>query len=137
MNEENTGSDFIAPVDMTDEMRIQFTIDKFYEKMENLNQNKPEHIRQIKILRNNLVNMTDTYIKKFKNKLILDEFYKKLKTAKEKAVRDGYINKYVWYMNEIRVIQEMKGIQEDISEKLAEQFIQNMLEEEKEKCPTE
>ena len=69
--------------------------------------------------------------------MILDEFYKKLKTAKEKAVRDGYINKYVWYMNEIRVIQEMKGIQEDISEKLAEQFIQNMLEEEKEKCPTE
>lgn len=122
MNNEET-SDFIAMQDITDEMRIQFNIDKFYEHTENFTQKK-EQIRKLKLLRNNLINMTDTYLKKYKNTLITDSFYKKLEIAKKQATNGNKINKYNQYMNEIRVVQEFKGIQdENISDKLAEQLI--------------
>jgi len=119
--------DIIASQDVTDEMRIQFTIDKFYENMEGFVADT-DHLRKLKLLRNNLVNMTDTYLRKFKNKLIIDSFYEKLKNARNQSVKNGMLNKYHQYMNEIRVIQEFKGIQENISEKLADEFIQVCIE---------
>ena len=120
MNEEDNVQ-VIASHDLTDEMRIQLAIDKFYQTMEHFNQSK-DHIKKVKLQRNNIVNMTDTYLKKFKNEIIIKSFYEKLKEAKNKAIKNGKINKYHQYMNEIRVIQEFKGIQENISDKLAEQL---------------
>jgi len=113
----------IASQDITDEMRIQFTIDKFYEILETFSGSNKQMLK-LKILRNNLINMMDTYLKKFKNQIIMESFYKKLREAKKQATHNGSISKYYQYMNEIRVIQEFKGIQEDISDKLAEQLFE-------------
>ena len=116
-------SDLIARQDMTDEMRIQFAIDEFYEFMKSLDNYDPEKLIRALLMRNNLINMCDTYLKKFNNKLITDDFYSRLKTAKENARQNGGINKYHQYMNEVRVIQEFKGIEENIIDKLSEQLI--------------
>ena len=113
---------FLARQDLTDEMRIQFTIDEFYEFTKRFDDSDPEHITKVLLMRNNLVNMMDTYLKKFNNSLITKDFYNRLKKAKKDATNNGYINKYTQYMNEIRVIQEFKGIEENIVEKLAEQL---------------
>ena len=123
MEEGNRNIEIIASQDMTDEMRIQFQIDKFYEYMETFTQEQSQ-IRKIKLIRNNLVNMMDTYLKKFQNNLIMNSFYQKLQGAKIDSINNGFINKYYQYMNEIRVIQEFKGIQENIAEKLAEQLFE-------------
>ena len=122
MEEQNRNLEVIASQDITDEMRIQFQIDKFYEFIEGFNQEQSQ-IRKIKLMRNNLVNMMDTYLKKFQNNLIMDSFYKKLKETKKNATSNGFVNKYNQYMNEIRVIQEFKGVKENIADKLAEQLI--------------
>lgn len=121
MNEEQS-TEFIAPQDITDEQRIQNNINKFYEKTENFTQ-KRDQIRKIKLLRNNIINITDTYLKKFNNKKIIEDFYKKLKEAKKQATKNKKINKYNQYMNEIRVIQEFKGIKENLANDLADQLI--------------
>jgi len=123
LEEGNRNIEIIASQDMTDEMRIQFQIDKFYEYMETFTQEQSQ-IRKIKLIRNNLVNMMDTYLKKFQNNLIMNSFYQKLQGAKIDSINNGFINKYYQYMNEIRVIQEFKGIQENIAEKLAEQLFE-------------
>ena len=68
--------------------------------------------------------MMDTYLKKYDNNMIMKDFYKKLRTAKQKAIQGNKINKYNQYMNEIRVIQEFKGIDENIADKLAEQLFE-------------
>lgn len=113
----------IARQDLTDEMRIQFAIDEFYEYMKAFDDTDPDKITKVLLMRNNLVNMMDTYLKKFNNKLITQDFYSRLKKAKENAKHNGGINKYQQYMNEIRVIQEFKGVEENIVDKLAEQLI--------------
>jgi len=124
MPEENN---IIADQDMTDEMRIQFAIDKFYEFMESFKKTN-ENVKKIKFMRNNLINMIDTYLKKFQNNLIMQNFYDRLTEAKENATVNGKLNKYLQCMNEIRVIQEFKGIRENIAYKLADDFINQCLE---------
>ena len=105
----------------TDEGRIQIAINEFYESIKSYDDDI-DKFRKITIMRNNIINMTDTYLKKFKNKLIMKEFYTRLKKAKKTAK-----NKYQQYMNEIRVIQEYKGIQENIADKLATEFVSECL----------
>lgn len=117
-------NELIARQDITDEMRIQFAIDEFYEYIKAFDDTDPDKITRVLLMRNNLVNMMDTYLKKFNNQLILDDFYNRLDKAKEEAIDDGYINVYNQYMNEIRVIQEFKGIEENISDKLADQLFE-------------
>ena len=104
----------LAEEDFTDEDRIQRGINNFYTLTEMYDEDM-EKIRQLKLIRNNVINMTDTYLKKFNNSFIMEDFYKKLKNAKKNAIENGYINKYKQYMNEIRVIHEFKGIQQDIA----------------------
>jgi len=108
---------------MSDEMRIQFTIDEFYEITKRL-ENDQDKIRALKLLRNIAINMMDTYLKKYDNNMIMKDFYEKLTKAKTKAIQGNKINKYQQYMNEIRVIQEFKGIDENIADKLAEQLFE-------------
>lgn len=108
---------------MSDEMRIQFTIDEFYEITKRL-ENDQDKIRALKLLRNIAINMMDTYLKKYDNQMIMKDFYTRLTMAKTKATVGNKINKYQQYMNEIRVIQEFKGIDENIAEKLAEQLFE-------------
>ena len=119
MNEDGV----LAEEDITDEDRIQRGINNFYTLTE-MYDGDMEKIRQLKLIRNNVINMTDTYLKKFNNSFIMGDFYKKLKNAKKNAIENGYINKYKQYMNEIRVIQEFKGIQQDIAEKLGDQLFE-------------
>lgn len=126
MEEENSDSNIIAEQGLTDEMRIQFAIDKFYETTEGFNRT-PEQLRHLRNLRNNIINMMDTYLKKFQNQEIMDDFYKRLAEAKDEATINGEINKYHQYMNEIRVIQELLGIRENIAYKLADSYIQECL----------
>lgn len=113
----------LAEQDITDEMRIQFAMDEFYENMKGFD-NSIDKLRRIKLMRNNIVNMMDTYLKKFNNRLIMQEFYEKLQKAKAKATNNGKINKYTQFMNEMRVMQEYKGIRENIAEKLGEQLFE-------------
>ena len=121
---EEGQNNIIARQDLTDEMRIQFSIDDFYEFTKRFDDNDPDHVTKILLMRNNLVNMMDTYLKKFNNPEITKDFYQRLNKAEKKAINNGYINKYNQYMNEIRVIQEFKGIEENIVEKLAEQLFE-------------
>ncbi|MCK4830199.1 hypothetical protein KA005_81530 [bacterium] len=118
---EDKQEEIFAGQDLTDEMRIQFSIDEFYEFIKRFDDSNPEHITKILLMRNNLVNMMDTYLKKFNNSLITKDFYERLKKAKDNAITGTKLNKYTQYMNEIRVIQEFKGIEENIAEKLADQ----------------
>ena len=120
---EENNHDIIAEQEITDEMRIQFGIDKFYELTEIFDQSQ-EHIRKLKHIRNNLINMMDTYLKKFQNDMIMKSFYDKLFLAKKIANNNGHPNKYYQYMLEIRVIQEFKGIRENIADKLADQLFE-------------
>lgn len=122
MDDEQQRS-WMGDKDVTDEMRIQFALDAFYESLKGFEATN-DKIRQMKLQRNNILNMTDTYLKKFNNKSINDEFYKQLKKAKKDAAKNGKINKYAQYMNEMRVVQEYKGIRENISDKLALQLIE-------------
>jgi len=116
----------LASQDMTDEMRIQFAIDEFYEYVKGFD-GESEKITRLKLMRNNILNIMDTYLKKFDNKMIMDDFYKRLVKAKDNATRNNIVYKYNQYMNEIRVIQEFKGIKENIAQKLAEQIFNNIL----------
>lgn len=123
-NEElNTQQRVLAEMDITDEMRIQFAVDELYETMKTFDGDN-EKFRRIKLMRNNIVNMMDTYLKKFNNKPIMEDFYKKLERAKQQATNNGRVNKYIQFMSEMRVIQEFKGIKENIAEKLGEQLFE-------------
>jgi len=110
-----------AQLDLTDAMRIQLGVDEFYEFVKNF-EGETEKITRMKLMRNNILNMMDTYLKKFDNPLILKDFRQRLAKAKNNATNNGRIIKYNQYMNEIRVIQEFKGIKENISQKLADQI---------------
>lgn len=118
-----------APIDITDEMRIQFAIDEFYEYIKGYD-GEPEKITRMKLMRNNILNIMDTYLKKFDNPLIMKDFRKRLIRAKQDATNNDKILKYNQFMNEIRVVQEFKGIKENIASKLADQIFQNILREE-------
>jgi hypothetical protein len=118
---ENEQQHFMGNVEVTDEMRIQFAVDEFYEFMKTFDGSK-DKIQKARLQRNNILNMTDTYLKKFNNDNIMQDFYNRLIKAQQNAVRNGRLNKYTQWMNEIRVIQEFKGIQENIAEKLADQL---------------
>lgn len=118
---EDKQEEILAGQDITDEMRIQFSIDEFYEFIKRFDDSNPEHITKILLMRNNLVNMMDTYLKKFQNSEIMKDFYERLKKARDNAIDGTKLNKYIQYMNEIRVVQEFKGIEENIAEKLADQ----------------
>jgi len=121
--DEKTDQQFIASLDMTDEMRIQLAIDEFYEFTKGFDGDTDKIVR-MKLIRNNIINMVHTYLKKYNNELIMKEFYERLKKAKQNAIRDNKIHKYEQFMNEIRVVQEYKGIQENIAEKLGEQLFE-------------
>ena len=102
-------------------MSIQLWIDKFYEINEKFTGQRDQfnHLRNI---RNNIKNKMDSYLKTFRNQPIMDDFYTQLIQARNDATIQGKLNRYKQYMNEIRVIQEFKGIQDNITEKLADQL---------------
>ena len=118
----------LAGEDIT-EMRIQFAIDELYEAFKVFDGDS-ERFRKIKIMRNNIVNMMDTYLKKFNNSLIMKDFYSKLQNAKKKAMNNGRVNKYVQIMNELRVVQEFKSVKENIVEKLGKQLLDRWINSE-------
>lgn len=124
--DEGLESPILAEQDITDEMRIQFVLDELYENLKSFDGYDDDKIRRIKLLRNNVINMMDTYLKKFDNKKIMSDFYSRLIGAKLTAINNGKINKYTQYMNEIRVVQEFKGIKENIAQKLGEQLFENI-----------
>ena len=119
--EEEQNQQYLADPNLTDEMRIQIAIDEFYGFVKTFD-GESEKVTKMKLMRNNILNMTDTYLKKFNNELILEEFRERLSDAKKKASNNGKVNKYKQFMNELRVVQEYKGIQQNIAEKLAEQL---------------
>ena len=116
---------FIADPNMTDEMKIGFTVDEFYEHLKNYD---TEKMPQTKLQRNIMLNKVDSYLKKFNNEAIMNEYYERLKNAIKDATINGKIHKYQQFLNEIRVVQEYLGIRENISEKLAEDFINQCFE---------
>lgn len=114
----------LAKQDLTDEERIFFAIDEFYEILKTLSDDDPDKYRFIVLIRNNIINMNLTYLKKFNNPLILKKFYKELKKAKENARNNGRINKYKQFMNEIRVVQDFRGVEEIIINELANYYFE-------------
>jgi len=123
MEEENQNqSRILSELDITDEMRIQFAIDELYEFMKQFD-GESEKVTRMKLMRNNILNMMDTYLKKFDNPLIMNDFHKKMREAKKNATNNGRIDLYLQVMNEMRAVQEFKGIKENIADKLAEQLI--------------
>jgi len=123
MEEENQNqSRILSELDITDEMRIQFAIDELYEFMKQFD-GESEKVTRMKLMRNNILNMMDTYLKKFDNPLIMNDFHKKMQEAKKNATNNGRIDLYLQVMNEMRAVQEFKGIKENIADKLAEQLI--------------
>ena len=130
---ENQREHLIARQDLTDEMRIQLAIDELYEFMKTLYNDDPDNLDCVVLMRNNILNMTDTYLKKFNNPLIIKEFYKRLGQAEEGAKKDGYINKYKQYMSEMRVVQEFRGVEDIIIDELAKQYFKEWKEWEEKK----
>lgn len=130
MDEENRNQNHVlSDLDITDEMRIQFAMDEMYEFTKQFD-GEPEKVTRLKLMRNNILNMMDTYLKKFDNELIMEDFHNKMLKAKQDATKNGRINKYVQFMNELRVVQEFKGIKENIADKLAEQLFNTWLNSE-------
>jgi len=124
MEEENQNQNHVlSDLDITDEMRIQFAMDELYEFTKQFD-GEPEKVTRLKLMRNNILNMMDTYLKKFDNELIMKDFHNKMLKAKQDATKNGRTNIYLQVMNEMRVVQEFKGIKENIADKLAEQLIE-------------
>ena len=119
---ENQREQLIARQDLTDEMRIQLAIDELYEFMKTLYGDGPDNLERVVLMRNNILNMMDTYIKSFNNPLILKEFYDRLQKAEEQAKNNGYTDTYEQCLNEMRVVQEFRGVEEIIIDKLAKQY---------------
>lgn len=124
---EESEQEYIGALDITDEMRIQFKIDEYYEFMDSYD-GDPDKFMKMKLKRNNILNMVDTFLKKYNNKSLIKEFYTHLREAKKKAIHNNKINKYEQYLNEIRVFQEYKGIQEYVADKLAEDILKQSFE---------
>ena len=137
MNEEapvNLVSSVSGDPDVSDEMRINFAISEFNEVANTINRsNKSEIVSKLKARRNVLINMMQIYLAKFNNKPILDDFFAALSKAKKEAVVDGFLHKYLQFLNETRVIGTFLGIRENISDKLSEQLLSAMKTEEYEK----
>ena len=130
MDEENQSqSRVLSELDITDEMRIQFAMDEMYEFTKQFD-GEPEKITRLKLMRNNILNQMDTYLKKFDNELIMEDFHAKMLGAKQDATKNGRLNKYLQFMNEMRVVQEFKGIKENIADKLADQLFNMWLNSE-------
>lgn len=117
---------YLGDLDISDEMRIQFSLDEFYNSIIGF-EGLPDQITKMKLRRNNLVNVMATYLKKFNNPDLMKEFYTNLKNAKEQATKKGRINKYQQYMNEIRVVQDYLKIRENLAEKVAHTIVINCL----------
>ena len=113
---------YLGEKDLTDEMRIQFAIDELYAFLVSFEPTK-KNIRKAWSMRNNIKNMSESNLKKYKNDLIITEFSEQLKKAKEKAIKDGILNKYKQWMNEIGVFQDYKGINVNIVDILSNQLI--------------
>lgn len=126
MEDEQRQQKYIGDVDLTDEMRIQFSLDEFYNSMIGF-EGLPDQLTKMKLRRNNLVNVMATYLKKYNNPELMKEFYINLKKAKEQATKKHRINKYEQYMNEIRVVQDYLKIRENLAEKVAHTIVQNCI----------
>ena len=121
-----------ADQDFSDEFQIRFSISEFYQVANTINDdNAQDSIMKLKARRNVIINMMHVYLSKFNNKPIMDDFINALKRAKKDAVKDRKLYKYVQYLNEIRTVGKFLGIRENISDKLAEQLLNVILEEEK------
>jgi len=120
-NNQELPQQFLADPNLTDEQRIQFNIDEFYQMMKSF-ANDPDKVLQVKLMRNNIINMVDSYLRKFDNPAITKEFYRRLTIAKDHATKGNRVHKYNQYMNEIRLTQEYLGMSENIADKLAEQL---------------
>ena len=124
MDDENQNqSRILSKLDVTDETRIQFAMDEMYEFTKQFD-GESEKVTRLKLMRNNILNMMDTYLKKFDNGLIMEGFHDKMLKARQDATKNGKLNKYLQFMNEMRVVQEFKGIKENIANKLADQLIE-------------
>jgi len=128
----------LADQDLSDEFQIRLAISEFYAVANNANEdNYDDCIEKLKARRNVILNMMRVYLAKFNNKLILDDFEKEMKQAKKDVakkddnVRDGKLRPYPLFMEEMIVIGKFLGIRENISEKLSEQLLNAMKEEEK------
>ena len=122
----------MAEQDLSDEFQIKFAISNFYSIATEINENNAQdYIMKLKAHRNVIKNMMYVYLAKFNNQVILDDFVKELEKAKTETIKDGKINRYEWYFNEMKVIGTFLGIRENIAEKGAEQLLNAMIEEEK------
>jgi hypothetical protein len=124
----------LAEQDFSDEMQIKFAISDFYERANSINNtNSQEVIGTLKARRNVIVNMMQVYLSKFDNKIIMDDFATALKKAKKEAIKDGKLHKYPQVLNEIRAVGVFLGIRQNIADKLAEQLLTVMQQEEAER----
>jgi len=109
--------------ELTETQRIQQWIDKFYENNEQFT-GETLQFKRMRNIRNNIINKMESYLKTFRNQPIMDDFKKQLQQAYNDAISNGKLNRYKQYFNEIRVVQEFKAIEENLAEKLGEQYFQ-------------
>ena len=121
----------LADQDLSDEFKVNLAISEFNEVANAINNdNSQEVIAKLKARRNIIVNMMQVYLAKFNNKPVLDDFFTALEKAKDDATKDGKVHKYLQYLNEIKTVGFFLGIRENIADKLAEQTLDAMMEEE-------
>jgi len=137
LNNENQGladSSTIGEQDLSDEGQIRFALMEFYNCANSINEkNAGDHIEILKARRNVILNMALVYLSKFNNVLVLDDFKKQLQQAKDDATEDNVLHFYNWYFNEMKVVGVFLGIRENIAEKISDQLVEAMVEEEKNK----
>ena len=120
-----------ADQDLSDEVRVNLAIFEFNEVANTINNdNSQEVIAKMKARRNVIVNMMEVYLAKFNNKAIMVDFFESLEKAKADATKNGKVHKYLQFLNEIKTVGFFLGIRENISNKLAEQTLDAMMQEE-------
>lgn len=121
----------LADQDLSDEFQIKLAISEFYVVAKNINEdNKDDIVEKLRAHRNVVINMMRVYLAKFNNNIIINDFEKELKKAKNDAIKNGKVHFYIQFLNEIQVVGTFLGIRENISEKLSEQILDAMMKEE-------
>ena len=114
--------------DMSDESRLKLFIQGFYEIASTINENNHEDVLdRLTAATNVILSMMHTYLCKFNNQLILDDYINAMKKTINDH-QDKTNNPFFVYHGIVETVSIFLGLQENISDKLAEQLFEQWKE---------
>ena len=140
MNEINldkvgeAGETVLATQDINDEVQIKYAILEFYQVANSINDNNRVDVLQKMANRCNVIcSMAHVYLSKFNNQLIMDEYTNAMKEMFADVVdKDSKCDPYSVFLRTVETVGLFLGIRENLSEKISEQILSAMMNEEAE-----